>query len=371
MKIEDLKLGIKVKIPKTKLGQEEYNSAVVKMVKKISQDHLFYTGMDESSYCLSETYNGEVSGDYFYLDEIEPYFELPEKWCVKDCKEVTAYGQKRFGHPGDTVWPDRWLCVDENHWRTGKVDYSYKSIHHEDEYTEITLEQFKEYILKGIIMENKTIIGYKLIKPEYKEASIAIVKPFSDSSYENWESNVIKHSWSFTTTSIHVNILKKAGVLDLWFEPVYEEEYKVGDWVTITEIEGTGWLNCTTQKTFKLERIPSSYCGGNYWGVNGLQGLHAKFRKATPEEIQQAQKTIVKMYSSNKGEFEIEVVDGKAWYRKEGKLLPKQFIQDIINAFGEYGGILHPYKVEVKSVNVGCMEGTHKGDWERVYKLLK
>ena len=44
------------------------------------------------------------------------------------------------------------------------------------------------------------------------------------------------------------------------------------------------------------------------------------------EEIQQAQKTIVKMYFSNKGEFEIEVVAGKAYYKPENKELPKEWI---------------------------------------------
>lgn len=103
--------------------------------------------------------------------------------------------------------------------------------------------------------------------------------------------------------------LKKAGVLDLWFEPIYE-----------------------------------------------------------------AQKTVIKMHSSNKGEFEIEIIDGKAWYRPENKHLPKEWIEEIIDIFGDIIiniNTHNPYTVAIGTLNVGCMEGTRKEDWEKVYKLLE
>ena len=93
------------------------------------------------------------------------------------------------------------------------------------------------------------------------------------------------------------------------------------------------------------------------------------------EEIQQAQKTIVKMYFSNKGEFEIEVVDGEAYYNPENKHLPKEWIRDIINSFGEIiiikNKVENPYNVTISSLNVGCYSNCKKEDWEKVYKLLK
>ena len=68
-----------------------------------------------------------------------------------------------------------------------------------DKPTTIEFNQIKNFM-------EKKIIGYKLIKPEYKEASIAIVKPLSDSSYKSWESNIIEHGWTFTSASVHANI---------------------------------------------------------------------------------------------------------------------------------------------------------------------
>ena len=151
----------------------------------------------------------------------------------------------------------------------------------------------------------KEIIGYKLIKPEYRKAASMIC--FGDS---NW----IPKSDNNTICSDRNHIiknLKEAKVLDIWFEPVYEEE-----------------------------------------------------------------KQIITMHSSNKGNFEIEVINGEAWYKPDNKLLPKEWIRDIINSFGEIiipflKGDKNPYNVTISSLNVGCYHNCKKEDWEKVYKLLK
>lgn len=213
----------------------------------------------------------------------------------------------------------------------------------------------------------KEIIGYKLIKPEYEGALKNIQPQWNKKIHEEKGYNVAINSGAYYD-------FKNAGVLKLWFEPVYEEEFKVGDWVTVTEVEGDGWLNYCSQRTFKLEKVPTSYWGGIYWGVYE-GGLHAKFRKATFEEIKAAQKTIIKMYSSNKGMFEIEVVAGKAYYRPENKELPKEWIRDIINSYDDIliqqrNGV-NPYNVKIAGLHVGCYQNCKKEDWEKVYKLLK
>jgi hypothetical protein len=51
------------------------------------------------------------------------------------------------------------------------------------------------------------IIGYKLVKPDYQNAAYFIAQiKFNDIVYE----------------PKFINRLEKAGVLDLWFEPIYE-----------------------------------------------------------------------------------------------------------------------------------------------------
>jgi len=78
-------------------------------------------------------------------------------------------------------------------------------------YTEITFEEFNIYILKEEPMKKK-IIGYRLAKPEYKKAaSIIAVDCLCD------------FSKTFLIDTKPVEFWKKSKVLDLWFEPVYEE----------------------------------------------------------------------------------------------------------------------------------------------------
>lgn len=78
-------------------------------------------------------------------------------------------------------------------------------------------------------------------------------------------------------------------IVEKW-KPVYEEKYKIGDWITILKIEGGGWLNDSKTKTFQITRMPTSYFNGTYYTVENKVtlergGLHATFRKATDEEI--------------------------------------------------------------------------------------
>lgn len=67
------------------------------------------------------------------------------------------------------------------------------------------------------IQEKPKIIGYKLVKSEYLYATNVILKKnnINDTSLLRQE---------FFIDSDFYHKLKEAGVLDLWFEPVYEEE---------------------------------------------------------------------------------------------------------------------------------------------------
>jgi hypothetical protein len=79
--------------------------------------------------------------------------------------------------------------------------------------------------------------------------------------------------------------LTAAGVLDLWFEPVYkEEEYKVGDWVVWIPDRYIGRINvhCRNYADSWNIRLDGSK-EGQYTSCSELN-----LRKATPEEIKDA-----------------------------------------------------------------------------------
>jgi len=120
--------------------------------------------------------------------------------------------------------------------------------------------------LKEETMEKK-IIGYKLIKPEYKKAAQEII-----GLRVNWEIGK-----SFTEvmenkpSSYYIEKLTEVGVLDLWFEPIYEEEIKLptintyeGEIVGKTIKYGCAILNITMlKKVLETTRIVSPDGAGN------------------------------------------------------------------------------------------------------------
>jgi hypothetical protein len=144
-------------------------------------------------------------------------FVLPEKWCLRSKGEETyvKYLQpylEKIGY-SESQWNgiDYWYHFDNNKVYPSSIN-NYPLIN----YKEITFEQFKKYVLKQDIM--KEIIGYKLVKPEYKEAILQIMKA------RNWSNFPMLDSYE---SSGSIKTLKEAGVLDLWFEPVYAEEKKL------------------------------------------------------------------------------------------------------------------------------------------------
>lgn len=152
------------------------------------------------------------------------------------------------------------------------VDVAWGIIHHVHYYLSTCLANIKDgsWILvnKEKTME-KEILGYKLIKPEYEKATIKLL------------------GWNFTTKLL-INIsekgdihrLKEAGVLDLWFEKVYKEEFKVGDWISFS--------NATKTKTITSKL--KEWTAHNYCILeNGEKPFKDIIRKSTPEEIKTAQ----------------------------------------------------------------------------------
>lgn len=76
--------------------------------------------------------------------------------------------------------------------------------------------KFEEFKIK--YLSNPEIIGYKLIKPEYKEAISKIVGECISTPFDEYI--------NVETFPIAIMKLEKAGVLDLWFKPVYEIKEK-------------------------------------------------------------------------------------------------------------------------------------------------
>lgn len=128
----------------------------------------------------------------------------------------------------------------------------------------------------------KEIIGYKLIKPEYYEAACMIGNTNLRHSYFNYNVAVAKCT---------INALRKGGVLDLWFEPVYEfPNYKIGDWVLTSKNAGGcgSFIDPVSDRILQITKIDledlPNYGGRYYFGKERTVGQEI-VRLATQEEV--------------------------------------------------------------------------------------
>lgn len=166
----------------------------------------------------------EITFDEFDFEELT---ELPKYWIVKCTKEnkdifndvVIKYIDNNYTKEGEegigTLNTIDWYI---GHDGSAQVTYMnginwFKDItKFKNNPVELTLEQF----IKLTKMEDKKIIGYKLKKEfeNYRQVAKTIcgVNDFLNSSVD------------FDINSLSYDNIKKAGVLDIWFEPVYEPE---------------------------------------------------------------------------------------------------------------------------------------------------
>lgn len=93
---------------------------------------------------------------------------------------------------------------------------------------------YNKFQNEKIQMDNKNIIGYKLVKPEYHTA-VKEITEYSTFDFINCK-DINKNDYiAVRKETACYDILTKAGVLDLWFEPIYEikEEFEIGEYYTL------------------------------------------------------------------------------------------------------------------------------------------
>ena len=217
------------------------------------------------------------------------------QWFDKNVKPLIGYN----GSYADDIWIDYFLHFPKCGFQTctcSKVYYP--------EYEEISTSEFKSLILSDL-----KIIGYKF-KPGYQElyenAANAIVGTLNISSF-------VKDGYQFTSDSMAAERLQKNNVLDLWFDPVYEDEFKIGDLVYVVNDYHPKYSHENEKESQYENRIGSFY--GKNTGFNedeypykvifeesdvpDLPVYCHKIRKATAEDIKQSKTFML-------GDYEVE-----------------------------------------------------------------
>ena len=216
---------------------------------------LYYVGYDDGYYIFNDKCDGSISGDYFYPSDVTPYdeFVLPKKWAVAiDDESRSVLKEYWLEQPYDHSYSFfNYLLSDSGGDNTG-LSYASNESMLSDSITVITFEQFKKHILKQPFM--KKLIGYNL-KSEYKNMKdAASMIAFGNTG---WTYNA--PHFDIEERESHIEKLRSAGVLDLWFDKVYEKEVK----------EETHYLgDKKIEVVFKEDGI---YARGEFWKVEDMK----------------------------------------------------------------------------------------------------
>lgn len=190
---------------------------------------------------------------------------------------------------GGTV--NNFYGYDGNHDNNG-TNCWYHKVSFRNNPVELTLEEWDSIInKKALDMNEKKIIGYKLIKPEYLEAANEICKKVN--------TGTSIEEFSFLRIGINrlsIPALKDAGVLDIWFEPVYEPEKPKEKVITVndTRISIKQGSIYAVDRSFKIESIKhllglmSSNYNKDFWNTEFTEvkiGCKTGWTKKHLEEI--------------------------------------------------------------------------------------
>ena len=227
-----------------------------------------------------------------------------------------------------------------------------------EELTILTFEQFKEKILN--MNTEKKVIGWKLKEDckQYEKAAVEVCKQNESKEIEDFK---VSDGISFGINAVCIDWLKKAGVLELWFEKVYKEEYKVGDYVSFYSE-----LNKKTYTSKIKEWTSSSYCTLE----NGLEPFKHLLRKATQEEIKASQQKVIFVG----GKFDVTLKDGKIYHKSDDIT---QFVELLIKSNNIVGtsSIYGKFSATISDIvfsKTGCQNvETRLSDWAEVYKQFQ
>lgn len=319
-------------------------------------------------------------------DEIVNGFKLPERWCIKatpNTGKIIAEFFDRTLNIGCCYVKGLITFDYQTHYFYNYNLYSNVNMfnttpgaNHSSPnkimgFTEITFDQFKKYVLKQNNMEDKKIIGYKFKNGYDKYQKIAMELA------DIIEFGKFQEGTLFEPNSYCEKNFKEAGVLDLWFEPVYEEEYKVGDWVVVKHSgkHCSGWhgwsgtrilqISYYREKEYyfplrgKEREVVSNkyYIGFNYntivFSANDIDEINTYIvRKATPEEVKMGEIVIPFTIGSTTIKINLtkEVIDTgeHTYYKKE--------IEEVLQRIEEFNKEFSKgkYEVALTTINIGC-----------------
>lgn len=334
--------------------------------------------------------------------------ELSEKWFIEVTEDNFSIIDKwAYASCGYHPTPPR--CVSHN------ASWSDREFYEENNYTEITIEQFKKHILKE---DMKTeLLGLPIIKGE-KHHLEAFVQDCEKFGYI-LDFNSEKQDQFIRLCYNQLNdILTKARGMDLWWgggyiKPDYtgndinipiktfnlpqdwskaldfmkenmdrwnkiqeenkQPEFKVGDYVVCLDTQAT-----RNGKKDEIYKIIDKSSEKDWVYINHFSTIHtSRLRFATPQEIEEyLNKPKIFKMTSRSGDFELEVSKKGIYYRPEDVFLDATHIENMFR-FGEIRNEKSStrkqasYSFQFETVRVGCKSGCSIQQFQEVYKYYK
>jgi hypothetical protein len=164
------------------------------------------------NYAFDSEYWKEVpAGEYFVQEGI-----MPEYFAIKRVEDNPLW-EKYIDWLSNTYSNNLMGCADQYYGFDDIVSIHPKLKYFKNNPVRLTLEQWDKIINKKEEVMDREIVGWKLKEDcgQYKQAVLSMLEVDEfNPIYDNCDLTV---QWS-------IGIVKKAGVLELWFEPVYKEK---------------------------------------------------------------------------------------------------------------------------------------------------
>lgn len=306
-----------------------FNKKQHKLLENIFPNIASYTEYDDS-YLVSFNNSGRAN---FYLYPDTAYNKILFNQ-IKEFKNMKKYTKQDLLNDKSI----HVICENKDQWEQLckifpdriKSCYSEDNASYCTDHTYLSSKATKDYpkykswdlvYFKDVDFEDKKIVGYKIKEDlinKYNSrntllktiAQLGLIHKQIKEEYPN-EEIILKAI--FESNAVRSNF-KKAGVFDLWFEPVYEELLKIDDWVVVTKAYGTNYAKIGTIGKIKTIDDASAYkyniynspdFEGSSWCIN--------VRKATPEEIEKANIEIIKMNDN----FSLTLKNNKIYHKND------------------------------------------------------
>ena len=270
----------------------------------------------------------------------ERWQELPEhEWVIQEAKIRypkgtkfrSAYDSKFIGVSDGKRYPEgnNYINVSCELIEPYDSGYALLQVYNNGKWAEIIKEEEKT-------ME-KEIIGYKLKEDAWNSGNMSrntwlktiaqLGLIHNEICDEPNEKEVLRNI--FENKDVRSNF-EKTGVLDLWFEPVYKESFKVGDWVYIEGTSGSISLSLNSHgDVVQIHELRSKSVDfirdGELYTNSSISYIK---RLATPEEIEKVKNPILTIKGYQAEFFEDCVKFGCQRYLKGFVLQLAKFIKD-------------------------------------------